>query len=35
MKKIFIVLVAALFLLSALLVSCSPAALTAYQVIQK
>ena len=35
MKKKFIVLVAALFLLSALLVSCSPAALTADQIIQK
>jgi len=35
MKKIFFVLVASLFLLSALLVSCSPAALTADQIIQK
>ncbi len=35
MKKSFFVLVAALFLFSVLLVSCSPAALTAEQVIQK
>ena len=35
MKKFFLVMIASLFLLSALLVSCTPAALTADQVIQK
>jgi hypothetical protein len=35
MKRIFFILIAGLFLLSALLVSCSPTPLTADQVIQK